>query len=152
VVTYDVILDFANPDLKLFPGMTAYVTIPVATVQNALKLPNAALRYRPPLRPEAIRALYQKYGLSVTESRQPGHGSVDATAGLARAPQADNAIVWKLRADNTLEPVQLALGITDHAYTEVTKLIRGALQEGEEVVTGSVTARIQAPGAPGIRR
>ena len=30
VVTYDTIIDFANPELKLFPGMTAYVTIPVA--------------------------------------------------------------------------------------------------------------------------
>ena len=44
VVTYDTIIDFANPELKLFPGMTAYVTIPVATVQNVLKLPNTALR------------------------------------------------------------------------------------------------------------
>jgi HlyD family secretion protein len=46
VVTYDTIIEFANPELKLFPGMTAYVTIPVATVQNALKLPNTALRYK----------------------------------------------------------------------------------------------------------
>ena len=48
VVTYDTIIEFANPELKLFPGMTAYVTIPVATVQNVLKLPNTALRYKPP--------------------------------------------------------------------------------------------------------
>jgi HlyD family secretion protein len=33
VVTYDTIIEFANPELKLFPGMTAYVTIPVATVE-----------------------------------------------------------------------------------------------------------------------
>src|SRR6059058_6079661 len=39
VVTYDTIVDFANPDLKLFPGMTAYVTIPVATVQNVISCP-----------------------------------------------------------------------------------------------------------------
>ena len=49
VVTYDTIIEFANPELKLFPGMTAYVTIPVATVENALKLPNTALRYKPPM-------------------------------------------------------------------------------------------------------
>src|SRR5713101_3241297 len=36
VVTYDTIIEFANPDLKLFPGMTAYVTIPVDTVQNVV--------------------------------------------------------------------------------------------------------------------
>ena len=35
VVTYDTIIEFANPDLKLFPGMTAYVTIPVATVRTS---------------------------------------------------------------------------------------------------------------------
>jgi multidrug efflux pump subunit AcrA (membrane-fusion protein) len=34
VVTYDVIVAFANPELKLFPGMTAYVTIPVATTEK----------------------------------------------------------------------------------------------------------------------
>ena len=38
VVTYDTMIEFDNPELKLFPGMTAYVTIPVATVQNVLKL------------------------------------------------------------------------------------------------------------------
>ncbi len=34
VVTYDAIIDFANPQLKLFPGMTAYVTVPVAVAAN----------------------------------------------------------------------------------------------------------------------
>src|SRR5882724_6779691 len=63
VVTYDTIVEFANPDLKLFPGMTAYVTIPVATVQNVLKLPNTALRYKPPMSPEEILALYRQYGI-----------------------------------------------------------------------------------------
>src|SRR5882762_8513486 len=46
VVTYDTIIEFANPEMKLFPGMTAYVTIPVDTVQNVLKVPNTALRYK----------------------------------------------------------------------------------------------------------
>ena len=63
VVTYDTIIDFANPELKLFPGMTAYVTIPVATVQNVLKLPNTALRYKPPLEPEQVLALYRRFGI-----------------------------------------------------------------------------------------
>src|SRR5207237_9250893 len=49
VVTYDTIIEFANPELKLFPGMTAYVTIPVATVENVVKVPNTALRYKPPM-------------------------------------------------------------------------------------------------------
>src|SRR5580658_269746 len=72
VVTYDTIIEFANPELKLFPGMTAYVTIPVATVQNALKLPNTALRYKPPMAPEEILALYKRYGIEGVEGPQAG--------------------------------------------------------------------------------
>jgi HlyD family secretion protein len=63
VVTYDTIIDFDNPELKLFPGMTAYVSIPVATAANVLKVPNGALRYKPDLPPEELRALYQKSGI-----------------------------------------------------------------------------------------
>ncbi|HZU44312.1 MAG TPA: efflux RND transporter periplasmic adaptor subunit, partial [Terriglobales bacterium] len=38
VVTYDTIIDFNNPDLKLFPGMTAYVTLPVAQAKNVVRV------------------------------------------------------------------------------------------------------------------
>ena len=63
VVTYDTIVDFNNPELKLFPGMTAYVSIPVATATNVVKVPNGALRYKPDLSAEDTRALFQKYGI-----------------------------------------------------------------------------------------
>ncbi|MFQ5927860.1 MAG: efflux RND transporter periplasmic adaptor subunit, partial [Terriglobia bacterium] len=49
VVTYDTIIRFGNPDRKLLPGMTAYVTIPIASARNVVKIPNGALRYRPEL-------------------------------------------------------------------------------------------------------
>src|SRR6185503_11153417 len=63
VVTYDTIVDFDNPELKLFPGMTAYVSIPVAIATHVLKVPNGALRYKPDLPAEEVAALYQKYGI-----------------------------------------------------------------------------------------
>src|ERR1700687_5291606 len=66
VVTYDTMIEFENPELKLFPGMTAYVTIPVASVQNVLKLPNTALRYKPPMSPEDVMRLYAQYGIDET--------------------------------------------------------------------------------------
>ena len=81
VVTYDTIIEFANPELKLFPGMTAYVTIPVATAQNVLKLPNTALRYKPPMAPEEILALYKRYGIEGVEGQQAGDGSAAAEGG-----------------------------------------------------------------------
>jgi len=47
VVTYDVIIEVENPELKLKPGMTANVTILVASRRQVLRVPNAALRFRP---------------------------------------------------------------------------------------------------------
>jgi len=63
VVTYTTVVDFDNPDLKLFPGMTAYITIPVATATNVLKVPNGALRYKPDLPATEQRALLEKAGI-----------------------------------------------------------------------------------------
>jgi HlyD family secretion protein len=155
VVTYDTIIEFANPELKLFPGMTAYVTIPVDTVQNVLKVPNTALRYKPPMGPEEILAIYKQYGLDGGEKQQVGDDPAAAGRGsqaggenqnLPRAPRAENAVVWKLRTDNSMEPVKISLGITDHAYTQVTAVLRGELKEGDELIIRSVMAKSQAPG------
>src|SRR5713226_1002465 len=159
VVTYDTIIEFANPELKLFPGMTAYVTIPVATVQNALKVPNTALRYKPSMTPEEILSVYKQYGIEGAERKQaaddPAAAGGGAQAGpamqnLPRAPKADTAVVWKLRPDNTMEPVKVSLGITDHAYTEGTAILKGELKEGDNLIIRSVVSKSQAPG--GIRR
>lgn len=48
VVTYDAVIGVNNADLKLLPGMTANVSIVIAQRENALKIPNAALRFHPP--------------------------------------------------------------------------------------------------------
>src|SRR5262249_40296207 len=47
VVTYSTVIDVPNPDLKLKPGMTANVNIQIARRSNVLRVPNAALRFRP---------------------------------------------------------------------------------------------------------
>ena len=47
VVSYTVVISAANPDMALLPGMTANVRIAVDSRDNALKVPNAALRWRP---------------------------------------------------------------------------------------------------------
>jgi HlyD family secretion protein len=158
VVTYDTIIEFANPDLKLFPGMTAYVTIPVATVENVLKVPNTALRYKPPMTSEEILATYKQFGIE-SEHLQggevavtPNSGSPSASAATTplRTPKAETAVVWKLHPDNTMEPVKVSLGITDHAFTEVTAIFKGELKQGEDLIIRSVVAKGQTLG--GIRR
>jgi HlyD family secretion protein len=156
VVTYDTIIEFANPELKLFPGMTAYVTIPVDTVENVLKLPNTALRYKPPMTPEEILALYKHYGIEGAEEQRPRDESAAEAGGkpagansqnAPRAPKTETAVVWKLHPDNTMEPVKVSLGITDHAFTEVSALLKGDLKEGDAVIIRTVTPKNQAPGA-----
>jgi len=158
VVTYDTIIEFDNPELKLFPGMTAYVTIPVATAQNVVKLPNTGLRYKPPMTTEEVLAIYKQYGIEVDQKQS---ATADAaaersvakgggTGNLPRKPKADSAVVWKLHAGNTMEPVKVSLGITDHAYTEVASVLKGELKEGDDVVIRSIVAKTPTPG--GIRR
>src|SRR5215831_12334862 len=154
VVTYDTIIEFANAELKLFPGMTAYVTIPVATAEDVLKLPNTALRYKPPLSVEEIRAVYAKYGIDVGPSSReterpakPGGGQKAAAQTGGRAPAREEAVVWKLHAaDNTIEPVRVSLGVTDHSYTEVAAVLQGSLKEGDDLVIRTVLSKPRAPG------
>jgi HlyD family secretion protein len=152
VVTYDTIIEFANPELKLFPGMTAYVTIPVATVRNAMKLPNTALRYKPPMTTEEVLDLYKRYGIEGTDEQRSANAAADEKAAgvsaqnLPHASKAETAVVWKLHADQSIEPVKVSLGITDHAYTEITAVLKGDLKEGDDLIIRSVTSKSQSPG------
>ena len=138
VVTYDTVIDFDNADLKLFPGMTAYVTIPVASAEDVVRLPNTALRFEPPLPPDELKALYAKYGVSETRAAPAAPGKRDDTM---RAAQGDTAVVWKLHGSASLEPVEVALGITDHAYTQVVRTLKGSLQPDDDLVTAALGAK-----------
>src|ERR1700680_4530672 len=153
VVTYDTMIEFENPELKLFPGMTAYVTIPVATVQNVLKLPNTALRYKPPMSPEEIMRLYAQYGIDDKQLETSSQGAQLADtpqSNVTRVPRATTAVVWKWHPDNSMEPVKVSLGITDHAFTEIAGIVKGGLKEDDSLVVRSISSKPSAPGA--IRR
>src|SRR6516165_1844135 len=161
VVTYDTIIEFANPDLKLFPGMTAYVTIPVATARNVLKVPNTALRYKPPMTPEDVLALYRDYGIGGNDRPQASADSAMGAAAQSGTPKgavpsqahtvkADTAVIWRRHKDNSIEPVKISLGITDHAYTQITGVLNGELKEGDELIIRSVLPKNQTLG--NIRR
>ncbi len=181
VVTYDTIIDFDNPELKLFPGMTAYVTIPVATA-NAVKVPNGALRYKPDFSGDEVRALYQRYGIpegagpqaqgagqrdnggarpqarggSAPGRAAPGGGRSASTAGDTVGPRYDTQVVWKLLSDKSLEPIRIKTGITDHTFTELVQELNGTLKPGDDLVTGIAQGRASAGPArlsgPGVKR
>ncbi|HEU5450365.1 MAG TPA: efflux RND transporter periplasmic adaptor subunit [Terriglobales bacterium] len=97
VVTYTTVIDFDNPDLKLFPGMTAYVTIPVAQARQVIRVPNGALRYNPDMKPDEIRALLKQNGIEMGGGRrqqqaQAGEGGQQGgQQGGQNAPAAESS-------------------------------------------------------------
>lgn len=160
VVTYDTIIDFDNPELKLFPGMTAYVTIPVASA-NAIKVPNGALRYKPDFAAEEIRELYQRYGIPENtappqaipqEEKRGARPQSTSSAGSRKpvpesvAPRYDTQVVWKLLPDKSLQPVRIKTGITDHTFTALVQTLNGDLKPGDDLITGIAQGRASSGG------
>ncbi len=146
VVTYTTVVNFDNPEMKLFPGMTAYVTVPVATATDVVKVPNGALRFTPDMTAQQLTDLYQKFGIAANVGR--GRKSAQASQ-----QQVATAVVWKMNADKSLEPVQIKLGITDHTTTEVAQVMKGSLNPKDQLVTGAATAAkttSTTKAAPGV--
>lgn len=110
VVTYDVVVLVDNRELLLKPGMTTNVTIQVKKFENVLKIPNAAMRYRP-----------------ADTSKEPDGG----TAGRKKEPMGQR--VYVIGKDRKPRAVSIKAGVSDGAFTELTG---GDLKEGDLLVTG----------------
>ena len=149
VVTYDTIIEFDNPELKLFPGMTAYVNIPVATATGVIKVPNAALRFKPDLPASELRALYQKFGLPEEGDSAKASERSPAPNKPASGPKNEARIVWKLVSRKALEPVRIKTGITDHTNTELLQTLNGSLKPGDALLTGVMQSRSEKSSGPG---
>ncbi|MEK0447634.1 MAG: hypothetical protein RLZZ399_2955 [Verrucomicrobiota bacterium] len=131
VVTYDVMVEVANPELKLKPGMTANVSILVAQRKNVLKIPNAALRFRPPEPANSTAA-----NGSSKEKRASGKPSRSAK------PER-KVFVLRPGAPNP-EPVTVKLGVADNVFTEGLE----GLAEGDTLATGLKNPPPTASRAP----
>ena len=138
VVTYNVRITVANPDHVLLPGMTAYVNIGVASREDALLVPNAALRFKPPESAERKPENGQKP--ASTASVAPGDKK-----GKKRDGQSGTVYVLE---GGEIRPVSVQLGITDNRNTEV---VGGDLKEGERVVTGENAGNSKPPSSVGMR-
>ena len=73
VVTYDVVVKVDNPELKLKPGMTANVSVTVSSKKDVLRVPNAALRFRPSENKEMTKKRVREKGSGVwvLENKKP---------------------------------------------------------------------------------
>ncbi|MGH9519613.1 MAG: efflux RND transporter periplasmic adaptor subunit, partial [Terriglobales bacterium] len=85
VVEYDTIIAFQNAGEKLFPGMTAYVNIPVASARNVLEVPNSALRFKPDYTPVELRQKLQEAGISPDAGNGGGGGGRGGANGGGRS-------------------------------------------------------------------
>jgi HlyD family secretion protein len=123
VVTYITVVNVDNTDLKLKPGMTANVSIEVARKDDVLKLPPAALRFKP-----------KSKGDEPKEKRQAVAPTPGAVPEAAINPGGHKAItgpqVYILK-DNAPLAVPVKTGIANNSSIE---LVESSLKEGDEVI------------------
>lgn len=111
VVTYKAVLSVDNSDLALRPGMTATAQITVQEISNALLVPNAALRYSPP-----VQARQEGFSLSrLFMPRMPRGGGRPAQ----KEPVTGERTVWALK-DKAPVALSIKTGASDGKLTEVT--------------------------------
>ena len=154
VVTYDAVIDVDNSDKALRPGMTANVTFVLAQVADAIKIPNAALRFKPTR--EQIMAVMAELGGRGPRAGSGGSGgsggrrgsggaggsggsggprmidgSSRASGAVVQKDLGDKKRVFKL-VDGRPRPVLVKPGLTDGSSTQ---MIEGDLQPGDQLVT-----------------
>jgi len=121
VVTYDVIVTVDNEALKLKPGMTANVAVEVMKKEDVMKIPGAALRFKP---------------------RDPRGESGARNAGRTnRSPGPAGQQVYVLR-DRKPVPVSVKTGVSDDTFVE---LVSGNLREGQALIIEQVQSKKKSP-------
>jgi HlyD family secretion protein len=126
VVTYDVVIQVDNRDLKLMPGMTANVSVIIQTRSEVIRITNAAMRFRFTDRPAGAGAgAGAKIGAGASDKKGPA--------------------VWILENDKP-KRVAITPGISDGTYTEI---VSGDLKEGQQVIVEALKkSKTQATSGP----
>ncbi|GLI37537.1 efflux RND transporter periplasmic adaptor subunit [Geobacter hydrogenophilus] len=129
VVTYVVVIDVDNKDMKLKPGMTANVSIEIARKENVLKLPSAALRYKPKKGTDEKEAKGQQAGPEQRRKKREGGQQV-----------------YILGPENKPVQVPVKTGIGNDGQVE---LVSGNLKENDQVIIEQVTPQQKKSGGMG---
>jgi HlyD family secretion protein len=137
VVTYNVVVSVDNPEQILLPGMTAYVNIMVATHNNVLLAPNAALRFKPKLDDNSADKTTSNRGQN---SGRKKSGKEDTSSGKLYVIQ-----------DGKLTPLRVNVGISDGKFTEISsaelkvndKVIVGENQTNDAISSSTSTMRFR---------
>ena len=153
VVTYDAVVGVNNKELLLKPGMTANVQFLVSHKSGVLKIPNAALRFRPPSERQPAQATVadQSAGGAPAPGGARRNGAPNAAQGQRNreGARARQGTVYVLR-DQKAVPIRVRLGISDGSNTEI---VDSDLKESDSVILAVGSAAGSASSnAPGGRR
>jgi len=142
VVTYTVIIDAPNPDKKLFPGMTANITVTIQE-ETGLMVPMGALRFTPTA--EIAKAM--KIQLPAVQSKDEGKGKGEGGGrGGNRGGGAGHKKeqgVWIQNADGTITHQAVETGLNDGINT----IVKSGLQQGQKVVESIVEGKTKTSTA-----
>jgi HlyD family secretion protein len=140
VVTYDVVVSAPNDDQVLLPTMTANVRIVTDQKDSVLKVPNAALRFRPPGIEAEPRERPGAGGPRTPGGPGPGSGAGAREAG---GHGGTRGRVWVPDPAGKPKPVPVQLGISDGTVTEITG---GDVTDQQQVIVGVGSDRGTASG------
>lgn len=131
VVTYDAVVGIDNRELLLKPGMTANVEFLVSQKSDVLRIPNVAIRFRPPEEKQEAQELMRQASRTAG-SRGGRRGGADRSR-RGRSGDGKDGRWVRIYVLNDQQPtqVQVRLGITDGSYTEV---MEGEIQEEQQVI------------------
>jgi HlyD family secretion protein len=122
VVNYIVVIDVANPELKLLPGLTANISVNIAMHPNVLKVVSNAVHFQPSANvmgkmniPAAVKSSMDSMKLAANEIPQPG----------------TSCYIW-VREGETMRPEMVTAGLFDGSLLE----IKGNIKAGDEIITG----------------
>lgn len=136
VVTYTVIIEADNPDLKLMPGLTATVSIYTLEISNVLTIPESALNYRIDF--ELLEKYYAQNGVKMERPEMPKDSASFKKRSKGEKPNRNGNYVWVI-SDKKLERKPVTIGESD----EINYQVISGLSENDSVVTSlkSVTKK-----------
>ena len=133
VVTYETLLSVNNKDLLLRPGMTATAEITVKNIEDSILVPNAALRYKPPMMNGGLPSPNNGGGLFSRLMPGPPGRFMNRERNPVEIEKGNKKTVWILK-DSHPVPISITTGLTDGDMTQVTG---GDLRPDMDIITGA---------------
>jgi HlyD family secretion protein len=141
VVTYTVVVNTDNKDLKLIPYLTANLFFKVDERSGALLVPNAALRWKP-----APAQVAPEYRDAYEQAQRRKAMAEEGKGGVEKGREPGRGTVW-VEDQGFVRPIKVRTGLTDGTRTEVVEVNEGELRPDTPLITGENKGPAGGPGA-----